>query len=375
MTYVERTSTGFFGKLGNSIGGIFVGIILIIVSCIMLYWNEGNYVRTAAGIAEGKGSVQEIKEDKIDPAMEGKLVHMTGNTKAGSTLEDQLFGVSAKAIRLSREVQFYEWHESKKTEKRKKLGGGEETITTYDYDKEWVSKHEDSSSFKEKGHDNPTPPSDVTEAVINSTDSTIGAFKLQDPVMSEVDNYTRLPLQNIKVPGDKKFKVTNDMLYQGKDPGTPNVGDIKVEYKVVNPGQLSLVAKQLGSSFDTYVTKNGTRILYVDNGAHSAAEMFTHAEESNSMMTWVFRVVGWVLMCIGFSMLLGPVAAIANIIPFLGDLVEMGTGLFGCATGTALSLVCIAIGWIFARPLVGIGMLLAAFGFMFLIKKIGGKKG
>jgi hypothetical protein len=375
MTYVERTSTGFFGKLGNSIGGIFVGIILIILSCILLYWNEGNYVQTAAGIAEVKGSVQEITGDKVDPAMEGKPVHLTANTKAGSTLEDPPFGVSAKAIRLSRQVQLYEWVESTKTEKRKKLGGGEETITTYDYNKQWVTNHQDSSAFKEKGHENPAPAGEISPTVINSTDSTIGAFKLQDPVLSHLDSYTKLPLQNITLPGDKKFKVSNDMLYQGKDPATPAVGDIKIEYQVVNPGQLSLIAKQAGNSFDTYVTKNGTKCLYVKAGAHSAPEMIADAEESNSMITWVLRLVGWVLMCIGFSLLLGPIAAVANIIPFLGDLVEMGTGLFGCATGTVLSLICIAVGWIFARPLVGIAILLGAFGFIFLIKKIGGKKG
>ncbi|MFN8607611.1 MAG: TMEM43 family protein [Vulcanimicrobiota bacterium] len=374
MTYVERSSQGFFGKLGNSIGGIFFGIILILASCAMLYWNEGNYVRTAAGLAEGKGSVQEIKEDKVDPSMEGKLVHLTGTTKAGSALQDPLFGVSAKAIRLNRQVQYYEWVEKSETKKRKKLGGGEETITTYNYDKEWVTSHQDSGDYKERGHDNPSPPADVSSTVINSTDSSLGAFKLQDPVLSQVDGYTRLPLQNLSLPAGKKFKLNGDVIYQGKDPGNPNVGDVKVEYQVVNPGQISLLAKQMGNSFDAYVTKNGVKILDVQNGAHSAADMFARQEASNSMMTWVLRVVGWVLMCIGFSMLLGPLAAIANIIPFLGDLVEMGTGLFGCATGTALSLVCIAIGWIFARPLVGIAMLLGAFGFIFLIKKVGGKK-
>ncbi|MBS2040113.1 TMEM43 family protein [bacterium] len=374
MTYVERSSEGFFSKLGNSIAGIFFGIILIVVSCALLYWNEGRYVRTAAGIAEGKGSVQEIKEDKVDPAMEGKLVHLTGNTKAGSALKDELFGVKAKAIRLSRQVQYYEWVEEKETKKRKKLGGGEETITTYTYDKKWVDSHQDSSGYKEKGHDNPAPPADVSSTVINSTDSTIGAFKLQDPVLKEVDSYTALPLKDLSLPEDRDFELKDGVIYDGQNPSSPNVGDVKVQYQVVEPGQLSLVAKQVGNSFDTYVTKNGTSILYVRSGAHTAAEMFTQAESSNSTLVWILRVVGWVLMCIGFSMLLGPIAAVANIIPFLGDLVEMGTGLFGCATGTALTLICIAIGWIFARPLVGIAMLLAAFGFFFLLKKMGGKK-
>jgi len=372
MSYTETTSEGFFSRLGNSIGGIFVGILLILASSALLYWNEGNYVRTAAGIAEGKGSVQEIKDDKVDASKEGKLIHVIGNTKAGSTLQDEAFGVSAKALRLRREVQFYEWVEKKESKKRKKLGGGEETVTTYTYEKNWVGEHQDSSDYKEKGHDNPKPP-EFSSQDFNSSDSTLGAFKLQDAVMAKLTNYTKLPLANVSVPSDKKFKVTNDLLYQGKDPATPAVGDIKVDYQVVNPGQVSLVAKQVGDSFDTYTTKNGTTILYLDNGSHTAEEMFKEAADSNNLMTWVLRFVGWLLMCIGFSMLVGPINIVADIIPFFGDLVGLGTGLFGFAMGSSLALVCIAVGWIFARPLVGILMLAGAIGIFIMLKKAGKK--
>jgi hypothetical protein len=372
MSYTETTSEGFFSRLGNSIGGIFVGIILILASSALLYWNEGRYVREAAGLSEGKGSVQEIKEDKVDPAMEGKLVHLTGTTKASSALEDSAFGVSAKAIRLRRNVQFFEWVEKKESKKRKKLGGGEETVNTYTYEKKWVDRHEDSSDFKEKGHVNPAPP-DIDKKDFASSDATIGAYKLQGPVLEDLDQFDKLPLANVHVPADKKFKLTNDVLYQGKDPATPAVGDVKVDFQVVNPGQISLVARQTGDSFDTYTTKADTKILLVESGAHTASEMLKHAEESNSMMTWVLRFVGWLLMCIGFSMLVGPINIVADIIPFFGDLVGLGTGLFGFAMGSSLALVCIAIGWIFARPLVGILMLAGAIGIFVMLKKAGKK--
>lgn len=372
MSYTETTSEGFFSRLGNSIGGIFVGIILILASSALLYWNEGRYVREAAGLSAAKGLVKEIKEDKVDPAMEGALVHLTATTKAGSALNDEAFGVSAKAIRLRRQVQFFEWVENKESKKRKKLGGGEETVTTYTYEKKWVGRHEDSSTFKEKGRDNPAPP-DVENKDFASTDSTIGAYKLQGPVLEDLDSFEKLPLANVKVPSDKKFKVTHDVLYLGKDPTTPAVGDVKVDFQVVNPGQISLVARQVGASFDKYTTKSDTTILLVEKGAHPAAEMLKHAEESNSMMTWVLRFVGWLLMCIGFSMLVGPINIVADIIPFFGDLVGLGTGLFGFAMGSSLALLCIAVGWIFARPLIGILMLAGAIGIFVMLKKAGKK--
>lgn len=372
MSYTETTSQGFFSRLGSSIVGIGIGIILILASSALLYWNEGSYVRTATGLSQGKGLVQEVKEDRVDPAMDGKLVHLTGTSKAGAPLEDAAFGVSAKALRMRRHVQFYEWVESKESKKRKKLGGSEETVTTYTYDKKWVEKHEDSGDFKEKGHDNPVPP-DIEDRTVAATDATIGAFKLQGPVLDKLDNYEKLPLGNVKIPPDKKFTVTNDVLYQGKDSAAPNVGDVKVDYQVVNPGQLSLVAKQVGDGFDAYVTKSSTTILLVESGAHNAAAMLSEAEEKNNLGTWILRFVGWVLMCVGCSMLVGPITIVADIIPFLGDLVGLGTGLFGLAMGSSLALVCIAIGWIFARPFVGILMLAGAIGIFVMLKKAGKK--
>ena len=372
MSYTETTSEGFLSRLGNSIGGIFVGIILILASSALLYWNEGRYVREASGIAEGKRSVQEIKDDKVDASKDGKLIHVVGTTKAGSTLKDEAFGVSARALRLHREVQFYEWVEKKDSKKRKKLGGGEETVTTYTYEKKWVDEHQDSSDYKEKGHDNPSAPTFSSEDFISS-DSTLGVFKLQDAILRKMDSYTKLPLAKVHVPSDKKFKVTNDLLYQGNDPANPTIGDIKVEYQVVNPGQLSLVAKQVGDSFDRYTTRAGTDILYVESGSHSADEMFKEAEASNSTLTWGLRFVGWLLMCIGFSLLVGPINIVADIIPFFGDLVGLGTGLFGFSMGSSVALVCIAIGWIFARPVVGCLMLAAAVGIFVMLKKAGKK--
>lgn len=373
MSYTETTSQGFFSRLSSAFGGIIVGFILILISSYLLYWNEGRYVRTATGLSEGKGSVQEIKEDKIDPSMDGKLVHLVGTSKVTTPLTDEAFGVKAKAIRLRRSVHFYEWKEEKESKKRKKLGGGEETVTTYTYEKGWVDEHQDSSNFKETGHTNPSPP-DIQDQTFASTDATLGAFKLQGPVLDDLSNFEKLPLKDVHLPSDKKMKVTNDVLYQGKDPANPAVGDVKVDFQVVNPGQLSVVAKQVGDTFDNYTTKAGTKILIVEAGHHAASDMFANAEASNTTLTWGLRFVGWILMCIGFSMLVGPINIVADIIPFVGDLVGVGTGLFGLMIGSSLALVCIAVGWIAARPVIGILMLAAAIGAFVMVYKMGKKK-
>ena len=50
----------------------------------------------------------------------------------------------------------YEWKEESKTERRDKLGGGEEEVKTYTYHRVWSDRYEDSSRFKHSdGHENP----------------------------------------------------------------------------------------------------------------------------------------------------------------------------------------------------------------------------
>ena len=92
----------------------------------------------------------------VDPANDGKLVYVSGDLTARAPLADQEFGVSANALRLVRKVEMYEWMEESKTERRDKLGGGEEEVKTYTYHRVWSDRYEDSSRFKHSdGHENP----------------------------------------------------------------------------------------------------------------------------------------------------------------------------------------------------------------------------
>ena len=62
-----------------------------------------------------------------------------------------------RPIKLRRKVEYYQWVEHRRSEKRQKLGGGEETVTTYTYSREWVNHPVDSQSFKQMvGHENKT---------------------------------------------------------------------------------------------------------------------------------------------------------------------------------------------------------------------------
>jgi len=150
MAYVEKTSTSYSGRLGKSAKGILAGLVLFIGGTIMLFWNEGNFVKLIRAVKEAQGVAIAVSDvSSVDPAYEGKLIHASARAETDATLSDSLFGVSENAIALRRKVEYYQWKEDSRTEKRDKLGGGQEETTTYTYNREWTDRPVNSRNFKD----------------------------------------------------------------------------------------------------------------------------------------------------------------------------------------------------------------------------------
>jgi hypothetical protein len=155
-SYTEVTSRSWGSRLGDSLKGIGVGLLLICVGVVALWWNEGRAVDRARALEEGAGQVISIDAGRIDQTYEGKLIHLSGHAITEESLSDPDFGVRAQAIKLRRVVMMYQWKEHSHSETKEKLGGGSETVTTYTYDKGWDSSVIQSSGFKKPtGHQNP----------------------------------------------------------------------------------------------------------------------------------------------------------------------------------------------------------------------------
>jgi hypothetical protein len=59
----------------------------------------------------------------------------------------------------------------------------------------------------------------------------------------------------------------------------------------------------------------------VTSGTVPAEKMFADAVSVNTLVTWLLRVVGLVLLFIGFTLLMAPAGVLADVIPFLGSIV------------------------------------------------------
>lgn len=364
-TYTETTHTSWFTRIKNSFGGAVIGLVLIVGMVVLLFWNEGRAVQTAKSLTEGAGAVVSVGADSVDAANEGKLVHVSGAVTADSIPSDPDFGVQAEGVRLVREVEMYQWKEESRSETQKKLGGGEETVTTYSYSKVWAGSPGDSSRFKQPGgHENPSM--DIHGQRFQVPEARLGAFTLDEGVLSQVGGEKRLALtadQRDAVAsaytGSRKLSVVDGGIYLGWNPSSPVVGDYRIRYEVAPLGTISVIGQQRGAVFAPYQTEAGDRLLMVDGGSVPADQMFKEAEQANTIFTWVLRAVGLFLLFIGFALFMGPVGVLADVIPFLGGIVRMGTGIVAFFLAVVAGTITIAVAWFYYRPLLGIAILAA----------------
>ncbi len=351
----EITTESWFGRMAKSIAGVLFGIGFFIGSFVVLFWNEGRAVRTEKSLHEGQKIVVSIPADRVDPANNQKLVHVSGHATTSETLTDPDFLVAANAIKLRRKVEMYQWQQNEKKETRKKLGGGTETVTTYTYDKTWSTERIDSSGFKEAdGHQNPASmPYESRD--FRADHVTLGAFTLSPSLLDQMSSFEPVTLSDANQKNN--LKLSNNTLFSG-DPQSPQVGDVRIAFSAVMPADVSVVSKQTGTSFEPYRASAGMDIELLRSGIVGAEAMFESALKQNSILTWILRVVGWFAMFLGLVMILRPISVAGDVLPFMGSMMAFGAGALAFVIASVLSTGTIAVAWIFYRPLLG-GSLLA----------------
>lgn len=360
--FTETTRRGWFSRIASSVVGVLIGFLLVIGMIVLLFWNEGRAVQTARSLAEGAGAVVSVAADTVDPANEGKLVHVAGQIETDETLTDPDFGISSRGVVLVRRAEMYQWTEDQKSETRKTLGGGEETVTTYSYRKDWLDEPKDSSTFRQpSGHENPDMRwRDKSFALLTAR---LGARELDVQTLSRVGGNEARPVTAAEAQvvrdtfGWGDASVSQGRIYVGGNPNEPKIGDQRISYELAPLGPISVIARQQGNGFSHYQTSAGDALFMVERGTVPAAQMFADAVSANTAVTWILRAVGILLLAIGFALTMGPVGVIADVIPFLGTLVRMGTGLVAVVLAVLVGSVVIAFAWVWYRPLLALAIL------------------
>jgi len=383
-TFTEVTSESWGGRIMGSIKGVLVGLALFAASFVLLFWNEGNTVKTARGLTEVASQVVSIPSDPVDPAMEDKLVHLTGEATTDESLADDALGVSGVVIKLQREVEIYQWEEDESSSSERRVGGRKTSTKTYSYKKVWSKGRVDSSSFKKlEGHEN-TGSITWPGKTLTAKKVTLGAFDLSPGLVGQIGGYEDMPVtQDVldALTADVKAKVqlAGSGYYvpasSGASPASPQIGDQRIKFRVVKPQDVSVIAQQVKSTFCAYTAGSGKTFEMLKAGIQTSEAMVAAAKAANKMMAWILRFVGFLLMFFGLCLVAQPLVVVADVVPFLGSLLGLGVALFAGIIAATLSLITIAVAWIVYRPVLGVALLIVAGGVIYMgVKKARARK-
>src|SRR5580704_11759509 len=167
--FTELTTQGWGQRLGSSVTAALVGLILVPASIVLLYWNEGRAVDAIRALDRGSAAILEASPTAVEAQAEGKLVHVAGMMQPTAAARDPVFGVSGDGLlRLSRNVEMYQWKEESSSQSQQSVGGSQATQTTYTYQKVWSAQPIASAQFKvQDGHQN--PPMALRSAITDGT--------------------------------------------------------------------------------------------------------------------------------------------------------------------------------------------------------------
>lgn len=363
MSFTETTTTSWFARLKGALVKIVVGLLLLVACAWLLFWNEGRSVKTYRALVEGAGLVVPVDNGSVDPANEGRLVHVTGAVKPVGVPGDPVFGVTAEgAAGLDRIVEMYQWVERSKSETRKQLGGSEETVTTYSYHKEWTRSDVSSDSFRQSGHDNPKKPVDDDAFPVES--ARIGAFSVDGRAVARLGEERPVALtaadarrMGEALPLGKPVSIVGGQAVFSFDPQDPEVGDIRIRFERSDIAEASFVGAQRGTALTPYRTTNGRELFLSGAGLVDAAAMFDTAQSENTVITWLVRAGGLVGLFVGFAFVFSILGVVADVVPFVGSIVRFGTSAVALILTLLVGPLVIAVAWVAYRPLLALTIL------------------
>lgn len=350
----------------NLLKSAFFGLLFIVAASILLFWAEGRAVNTARALEEGAGLVIDVAAGSVDPANDGKLVHVSGAITPQGAPSDAQFAIAAQgAVSLERTVEMLQWKEVSREVERTGSDGKTVKSTVYDYQKIWSASPIDSSNFKSAdAPQNPAMPMRSENYVV--PEAKLGAFTVAGSDIAGLATETSVPLdqQGLKqastvMGGAKGLWLVNGQYLSANDPDTPQIGDVRIGFRRGDLASASAVAKQQAGRLVPYQTSNGRDVFLLDAGTKTAPEMFKQAEDENRLITWLLRFGGLFGMFIGFTMSFAPITGTLGHVPVLGGLVRGGAFLVGLVMTLLLGSLVIGLGWFFYRPILAIVIIVA----------------
>lgn len=364
MVYTQTTTTSYGSRVGNSIKGAIMWVILIIASVWLLWWNEGRTIDVAIWLEETQAVTVVWSTTMINPELENKLVYNTGKVDTKEILVDDDFQIQENAIHLIRTVEMYQWEEKSETKSKDNIGGSQTDTTTYTYNKDWNQSTLSSQEYKESGHENPSTWKYKSKSLA-AKEVFIDKLFVSERFISQMTQETSLvpemeDLKNSSAWKNNTVSIEWNYLYIPKASGTignPEIGDLRIAFHTVEAAEISVIGQQKWNTLVGYTTSRDTKVALLEYGNKTQAEMFEIAQKNNTFLAWALRA-GWlVMMFVWFTLIFGIITAIGKIIPFVGNIIGFWTGIIAFILTLVFWGWTILVAWFFVRPLLSLAII------------------
>ena len=391
MPVTQTTRTSYGKRLKNSGSSIIPGLLMFVIGTVLLFWNEGRTIKTTRMIKQADKECVELPEvGTLDPSFDGKIVHLTGFAATDESFADSTFGVYASDIlRMERKVEYYQMVERSETKTEENLNGSKTETTTYYYDEKWVDEPVDSKDF----YDQDRREANWTLITCNNEEyvakeAKVGAYSLPEHMVSSLSNESRMELhpdlERLALVDEAAHRnyytrkdlvqVSDNSIYVGLNPAQPAIGDVRITFYTVPEENVSIMAKVQGNTFTKFTHKNGYSMEIIRDGVVSKDEMVEEQKASNKTLAWILRLLGFFLIYMGLKGIFSFLDTLFKIIPIVKNIVSFGIKLACFLLALAWSLIVIAVGWVYYRPVVGIVMLVVAAALIWYVLKRGKDK-
>ncbi|MEM9341690.1 MAG: TMEM43 family protein [Pseudomonadota bacterium] len=356
-SYTVRRGAG--GRIKNAFAGLILGPILVFASIWLLSWNEHRAFERTQALKHGQKIVVAGNAEAPFSALDGALVHFTGNLVGIEPVSDDVFGVETDAVALRRDVWMYQWVETRRTT---------DDTTTYTYSKEWKSRHIESSGFhRSRDYANP-PEFPYPDQTWLADEIDLGAVPLGESMRAEIDFFEPMPLPETSAVSG----YTPQGEWLSTVDGEPQIGDTRIRFEIVPEGPASAVGLFEQNALLSYQTDWGP-IALIEIGIRSSDELFEQAHRENLITTWLYRFGGVILAGIGCAIFVSPLTTIVGFVPLIGPLIRSLGGAMAFGVGAMIAICTIAVAWFAVRPMLSLALIAAALVIVGAVRRLGAK--
>ena len=136
--------------------------------------------------------------------------------------------------------------------------------------------------------------------------------------LQAVNDSIKKAMENAENKKDLQYiHVANNILYYGRVPGSPEVGDVRVTFEKVVPAKVTVMAVVDGDTFKPFKAKNGKRFQTLVMGKKSGDEIIEAEKEANNMILWALRIIGIMIVIGGLKGIFGFLTTILKGVPTL----------------------------------------------------------